>query len=146
MNFFFWRKHAPRVSPRSLCNLVNNPKQSLNARKHLKIRYFEKGLSKSLNKVNFIFSFKPKSLLMDKIMKNSLFHENDCKCYKKLTSRSWPIMLFTIKIAIFLNIHAPLLLENKVFMIVFLSKLDHKPLLSLYILQNCSNVRIGFND
>ena len=35
----------------------------------LKTRYFERALSKSLEKVNFIFSFEP-SLLMDKVIKN----------------------------------------------------------------------------
>ena len=34
----------------------------------LKIRYFERALSKSLKKVNFIFSFEPS--LMDKVIKN----------------------------------------------------------------------------
>ena len=35
-----------------------------------KVRYFERGLSKSLKKGNFIFSFELKSLLMGKIIKN----------------------------------------------------------------------------
>ena len=48
------RKCAPKASPRPLFNFVNNPKQPLHAR-----NYFEIGLSKSLKKVNFIFSFKP---------------------------------------------------------------------------------------
>ena len=38
-------------------------------------------------------------------------YENHCKCYKKLASRLWP-MLFTLTF-FFLNIHSPLLLENK---------------------------------
>ena len=38
--------------------LVNNPKQPLHARNSLKLRYFEGGLSKSLKKGSFIFSFK----------------------------------------------------------------------------------------
>ena len=36
----------------------------------LKIRYVERGLLKSLKKVNFIFFFRMQSLLMDKNMKN----------------------------------------------------------------------------
>ena len=39
--------------------LVNNPKQPLHARNYFLKRYFERGLSKSLKKGNFIFSFKP---------------------------------------------------------------------------------------
>ena len=35
----------------------------------LKMRYFERGLSKSLKKVNFIIFFE-QSLLMDKVIKN----------------------------------------------------------------------------
>ena len=45
--------------------LVNNPKQPLYARNSFKVRYFERGLSKSLKKGNFlkvtIFSFEPSS-------------------------------------------------------------------------------------
>ena len=36
----------------------------------LKVRYFERELSKSLKKVNFIFSFEPSPFLLDKIIKN----------------------------------------------------------------------------
>ena len=46
----------------------------------LKIRYFERGLSKSLKKVNFIF-FRAQSLLMDKVIKNK-------RGLKLVTSRS----------------------------------------------------------
>ena len=35
-----------------------------------KIRYFERGLLKSLKKVNFIFSFEPSPFLMDKVIIN----------------------------------------------------------------------------
>ena len=35
----------------------------------LKIRYFKRGLLKSLKKVNFIFFFRTQSLLMDKVIK-----------------------------------------------------------------------------
>ena len=38
--------------------LVNNPKQPLQEIL-LRIRYFERGLSKTFEKVNFILSFKP---------------------------------------------------------------------------------------
>ena len=36
----------------------------------LKTRYFERRLSKSLKKANFIFFFQSQSLFVDKIMKN----------------------------------------------------------------------------
>ena len=40
--------------------LINNPIQPLHARNYFKfLRYFEKGLLKSLKKGKFIFSFKP---------------------------------------------------------------------------------------
>ena len=52
------KNHAENVHqklvPGSFFILVNNPKKIL-----LKIRYLERGLSKTLQKVNFIFSFKP---------------------------------------------------------------------------------------
>ena len=52
------KNHAENVhqklAPGPFFILVNNPKQIL-----LKIRYLERGLSKTLQKVNFIFSFKP---------------------------------------------------------------------------------------
>ena len=35
----------------------------------LKIRYFERALSESLKKVNFIFFFRTQSLLLDKVIK-----------------------------------------------------------------------------
>ena len=37
--------------------LLNNSKQPLHARCLLKVRYFERGLTKSLKKGNFIFSY-----------------------------------------------------------------------------------------
>ena len=55
---FLLKNHAENVhqklAPGPFFILVNNPKQIL-----LKIRYLERGLSKTLQKVNFIFSFKP---------------------------------------------------------------------------------------
>ena len=36
----------------------------------LKVRYLERGLSRSLKKGNFIFFFRIQSLLMDKLIKN----------------------------------------------------------------------------
>ena len=36
----------------------------------VKIRYFERGLSKAFKKVNFIFFFPTQSFLMDKAIKN----------------------------------------------------------------------------
>ena len=62
MNIFMeksCRKYAPRATARPLFVLLNSPKQPLHARNSFQIRYFERGLSKSLKKVNFIFSFKP---------------------------------------------------------------------------------------
>ena len=52
------RKCAPNADPFLI--LLNNPKQPLHARNSFKSkRYFERGLSKSLWKVFFIFSFEP---------------------------------------------------------------------------------------
>ena len=53
------RKCVPKSSTRRLSNLLNNLKQSLPAKTFLKIVYFERGLLKSLDKDNFIFSFEP---------------------------------------------------------------------------------------
>ena len=50
------RKYAPKASARPFYNFVNNPKQPEII---LKVRYFERGLSKSLTKGKFIFSFAP---------------------------------------------------------------------------------------
>ena len=41
-------------------------------------------------------------------------YENHLECYKKLASRSWPV-LFTL-IYFFLYIHSPVLLQNKKFL------------------------------
>ena len=54
-----YRKCIPKASPDPFLILVNNPKQPLHARNSFKIRRFERGLSKSLKKVNFIFSLNP---------------------------------------------------------------------------------------
>ena len=51
-----YRKSATKASPRLFLILVNNPKQPFHARNYFKIRHFERGLSKSLKKANFIFS------------------------------------------------------------------------------------------
>ena len=48
------RKCAPKASPRPFLILLNNPQQPLQARNS-----FERRLSKSLKKVQFIFSFEP---------------------------------------------------------------------------------------
>ena len=48
-----------KLVPDPFSILVNNPKQSLHARNSLNNKKFERGLSKSLKKVNFIFSSKP---------------------------------------------------------------------------------------
>ena len=47
-----------KLVPDLVLILVNNPKNHC-MQDILKIRYFERGLSKRLKKVNFIFSFKP---------------------------------------------------------------------------------------
>ena len=46
-----------KLVPGPFLILVNNPKQQLHARNFLEIKYVERRLSKSLKKVNFIFSF-----------------------------------------------------------------------------------------
>ena len=51
------RKCAPKADPFSI--LLNNPKKPLHVRNFFKNGYFESRLSKSLIKVNFIFSFEP---------------------------------------------------------------------------------------
>ena len=59
---FLWKNYAENMQqklvPDLFIILVNNPKQPLHARNYFK-RYFERGLSKSLKKGNFIFSFEP---------------------------------------------------------------------------------------
>ena len=64
-----YRKCAPKASPRLLFILVNNPKQPLNARSSFKNRYFERGLSKTFKKLNFIFSFQPSPFWWTKLSK-----------------------------------------------------------------------------
>ena len=53
------RKSAPKARPRPLFNFAKLMKTVIARKKILKIRQFEKGLSKSLKKVNFIFYFQP---------------------------------------------------------------------------------------
>ena len=67
------------------------------------------------------------SLIFSEFVLYSLFlMKINCECYKKLASRSWP-MLFTLIYFFFLNIHYLVLLQNKNFVVisVFRSKLDH---------------------
>ena len=54
-----YRKYAPKASPRpfSFSSITQNSHCMQEIL--LKIRYFERGLSKSLKMVNFIFSFEP---------------------------------------------------------------------------------------
>ena len=53
------RKCAQKSSPRLLLLLLNNPKSYCMLEIILKIRYFKRGLSESLKKVNFILSLEP---------------------------------------------------------------------------------------
>ena len=48
-----------KLAPDPFLILLNNPKQPLDARNSFKKRNFERGLSKRLKKVKFIFSFEP---------------------------------------------------------------------------------------
>ena len=63
------RKCAQKLVPDPFLILVNNPKQPLHARNSFKNKYFERLLSKSLKKVNSIFSFKPGHLQWTKLSK-----------------------------------------------------------------------------
>ena len=49
--------------------LANNPKQPLHTINSFKVRYFERGSSKSLKKGSFVFLFQTQSLSTDKIIK-----------------------------------------------------------------------------
>ena len=69
------KKCAPKASPRPLFNFGKETKTAIARNMQeilLKIRYFERGLSKSLKKLTLFFLSNPffRSLLMDKIMKN----------------------------------------------------------------------------
>ena len=54
-----WKNHAGNVHqklvPDPILILVNNPKQPLHIKTFFGNRYFERGLSKSLEKINIIF-------------------------------------------------------------------------------------------
>ena len=63
------RKWTSKASLRPFFILVNNPKQPLHARNSFETRYFERGLSKTLKKVNFIFSSKPSPFWCTKLSK-----------------------------------------------------------------------------
>ena len=60
---FYGKNHAENVhqklAPDPFSILLNKPKQPLHARNSFK--NFERGLSKTLEKLNFIFSFEPSS-------------------------------------------------------------------------------------
>ena len=63
------RKCAPTASPRPLLNFAIQAKTAICIQEILlKIRYFQRGLSKSLKKV-YLF-FRAQSLLMEKVNKN----------------------------------------------------------------------------
>ena len=66
------RKYASKVSPRPLFNFAKQPKTAIACKKFFfKIRYFESRLSKILNKVNFIFSFKPSPFQWTRLSKTN---------------------------------------------------------------------------
>ena len=54
-----FRKFVPKASPRPLFYFGKQPKTASMQEILLKIRYSESGLSKTLKKVNFVFSFEP---------------------------------------------------------------------------------------
>ena len=60
-----------KLAPDPFLILLNNSKQTLRDMQEilLKVRNFEKWLSKSLKKVNFIFSFEPSPFLWTKLLK-----------------------------------------------------------------------------
>ena len=73
----------------------------------LKIRYFEREISKSLQKVNFIFSFWTQSLLMEKVIKNKRGLELVTGCSSGYETSSekflyslyitWPKLMINVK-------------------------------------------------
>ena len=82
------KNHAENVHqklvPDPFLILVNNPnpKQPLHARNSF--RYFEIGLSNSLEKVNFYFFFGTQSLLMHKVIKTKRGPELVTGCFSGL--------------------------------------------------------------
>ena len=52
--------------------------------------------------------FDQRSISCLTFISNSPPCENDCECYKKLASRSWPVLIYT-NLFFFLYIHCPLL-------------------------------------
>ena len=61
-----------------------------------KIRYFERGLSKSVKKVNFIFSFKPRYFYWEKLSKTKGGLELVTCCSSGCETSSKIISLFVI--------------------------------------------------
>ena len=100
---FLWKYYAENMHQKLVADpfliLVNSPKQPLHARNCLKIRYFERGLSKSLKQVYFFSRTKP--LLMDKLSKTKTCLElvTSCSsgyqtssenfCYQLLPGQVW---------------------------------------------------------
>ena len=69
---FYWnvmQKMCPEASTRPLFNFVKQPKTHCMQENLLKIRYFERELSKRIKKVNFIFSFEPSLFQWTKLSK-----------------------------------------------------------------------------
>ena len=60
---FLWKNHTENVHQKLALDpfliLLNNPKQPLHTRNSFKIRHFERGLSKSLKKLNLYFLSNP---------------------------------------------------------------------------------------
>ena len=71
-------------------------------------------------------------------------HENDCKWYKKLTSRLCLVLYYTYQF--FLILHNPLLRQNKKLLWrCFPEQVRSQTIVQLYVFQYHSSVRIGFN-
>ena len=71
------RKVHQKLVPDPFLSLVNKPKHLLYAVSSFEIKYFAGGLSKGLNRVNFIFSFKPSRLNGQKYQKQTGPGTND---------------------------------------------------------------------
>ena len=85
------KNHAENVHQKLVADsfliLLSNPKQSLHA--ILKIRYFERGLSKNLKKVNFIFPLNPVPFHGQSYQKKGLELVTSCSSSYKTSSEKF---------------------------------------------------------
>ena len=75
----------------------------------------------------------------------SFSYESHCKCYKKLASRSWPVLFTTTYFFVIHTVSSSTGKCGSCYGHCFPQQIRPQATVQWYILQECSSVRIGFS-